>query len=91
MIKQMLHHAQMALMTNLLNHPSLFLRLTSLQLKMTMNRLWTLIIGTLEVSYSIHAAIRYLTAAAWVPGQGVKIDFAALVEILILQLDTERT
>ena len=28
--------------------------------------------------------------AAWVPGQGVKVDFAAMVEILIQQLDGQR-
>jgi vacuole morphology and inheritance protein 14 len=28
---------------------------------------------------------------AWVPGQGVKVDYAAIVEILIQQLDNQRT
>jgi vacuole morphology and inheritance protein 14 len=27
---------------------------------------------------------------AWIPGQGVKIDYAAIIEILIEQLDGER-
>jgi hypothetical protein len=26
----------------------------------------------------------------WIPGQGVKIDYAAIIEILIEQLDSER-
>lgn len=28
--------------------------------------------------------------SAWVPGQGVRIDYAAIVEILIQQLDGDR-
>jgi hypothetical protein len=28
--------------------------------------------------------------AAWIPGQGVKVDYAAIVEILIQQLDNQR-
>ena len=28
--------------------------------------------------------------AVWIPGQGVKVDFAAMVEILIQQLDGQR-
>ena len=31
-----------------------------------------------------------LTSPAWLPGQGVKIDYASVVEILIQQLDGER-
>jgi len=31
-----------------------------------------------------------LTSLAWIPGQGVKIDYASIVEILIQQLDGER-
>lgn len=29
--------------------------------------------------------------SAWMPGQGVKVDYAAIIEILIQQLDNERT
>lgn len=29
--------------------------------------------------------------AVWIPGQGVKVDYAAMVEILIQQLDGQRT
>ena len=28
---------------------------------------------------------------AWVPGQGVRIDYSAIVDILLSQLDGERT
>ena len=30
------------------------------------------------------------TWSAWIPGQGVKIDYAAIIEILVQQLDGER-
>lgn len=30
-------------------------------------------------------------SAAWLPGQGVRIDYAAIVEILLQQLDDQRT
>lgn len=29
--------------------------------------------------------------SVWIPGQGVQVDYAAIVEILILQLDNPRT
>jgi hypothetical protein len=28
--------------------------------------------------------------SVWIPGQGVKIDYAAIIEILVQQLDGER-
>jgi vacuole morphology and inheritance protein 14 len=33
---------------------------------------------------------KYLLSIDWVPGQGVRIDYAAIIEILIQQLDPQR-
>lgn len=45
----------------------------------------------LEVSVLVDYEFRdSQMCAAWIPGQGVKIDYAAIVEILIQQLDDQR-
>ena len=54
-----------------------------------------LMIGTLVVS-NITCNLCFLkyqhsiSTLAWIPGQGVRIDYAAIIEILIEQLDGER-
>lgn len=44
----------------------------------------------LEVSFLSFSVYLRSPVVAWVPGQGVRIDYAAIVEILIQQLDGQR-
>lgn len=48
--------------------------------------------GTQEVyrSPDLETVVLMVLSTAWVPGQGVRIDYGSVIEILIQQLDGER-
>lgn len=47
-------------------------------------------IGGEQSNYAVLDANNQYLLLVWVPGQGVRIDYAAIIEILIQQLDGER-
>ena len=42
------------------------------------------------VSHMLHTLAHGIALLAWIPGQGVQLDYAATIEILIQQLDNQR-